>query len=366
MNSAITVLICVDGEQVPAEVHQDPHFEEVAAMVAIEDHGTKVFLAKYCSDGRLRLGVNGGSFDEHPDPHTDEGRKEGCCLRLVANALGLPDGAPWWKQIVAFCNYADTGQPLGSRRERVEARHAYDSYAMLRLRFRDMRLRAKADGREVMDEDQLKIIRTAMEEVRLLVKDQQRFYQAMADIRERGVRTTISGPGGKDVQLVVVDSDKYHINNAARGVFGADVVVQRNTTGHVHIYTKNGVFKHLDDLAQALKIAEQEAREVVVCRDWADLRAEGVGFAGDSWYYVRPNGQFHNGTEHFRDFEPTVLSFDDIVLLIRQALDEDYFAEDDCRPASCRGSACDLYRYGFARCRQVRGIMYEAREAAKA
>ena len=137
MRDVITLEIPVAGETVFVEMHPDPHFEEVAAAVAIEEHGDRAFLVKYCPDGKLRLGVGGGPFDEHPDAMTGEGRKKGCCLTLVAEALDLLKKAPWWRQMVAFCNFAETSKQLvGKKREATEARHPFDLYSLTRLLFR--------------------------------------------------------------------------------------------------------------------------------------------------------------------------------------------------------------------------------------
>lgn len=364
MRDVITYKISVAGEAVSVEMHPDPHFEEIAAMVAIEEHGDHNFLDRHCPDGKLRLGVEGGPFDEHPDASTGEDRKKGCCLTLVAEALDLLRKAPWWRQMVAFCNFAETGKQLIEKKgEATEARHPYDPYSQLRLLFRWRRHLAATNGaaEPFTEENQKRVIAHYMDIVRIHVWDQEIFHEAARLIRERGRRETINGPGGKDLNLVVVEvppegSHNWHINNAARAWFKADVIVQKDATGHVHVFTSNKAGLDLDDLAQVINVAEQETEGDVCHSNWAELRKEGIPFNGGRWFYARPYGQLHNGTEHF-DFEPTLLSLDFIVSLVKMSLDTGFFdprQADDCRKGICRSRGCDLYQYGLQRCRRVR------------
>jgi len=89
MRDVITIEANIDGETIMADMHHDPHAEEIAALVAAEDLGDKAFLAEYCGDGKLRLGTGGGPFDEHSNRETGEGRKKGCCMTLMADVLDL-------------------------------------------------------------------------------------------------------------------------------------------------------------------------------------------------------------------------------------------------------------------------------------
>lgn len=361
MSSTFTVMLNIAGEKMPTDVHPDPHFEEVVAMVLVEEEGTPEFLRKYCPDGKLHLGVDGGSFDEHPDQHSGDKREKGCCVTLLANALNVLKAAPEWKQLIAFCSFKETGQQLGKRRMGVETSHAYDPYSMLRLKFRQMRRRAKAEGRDATEAEQLAIIQSAMEDIRLIMEDQKSFHRAKETINSTGLQETISGPGGKRLKLVAVTSDEEQVNTAARAVFAADIVVQMDTDGHAHIFTRNNAGLDLDDFAQALKLAEQKAEGVVHEKSWELLRQEGIAFPEDRWYYAKEYGQLHNGTEHHTDFAPTMLSLDGIVGLVKKALDTQCFKYDDCQPANCCGKICEMYEDGRRGCRQVRGQMYRNR-----
>lgn len=364
MRDVITVEISVVGETLSVDMHSDPHLEEIAALVAIEECGNHDFLSKYCMAGKLRLGVGGGPFDEHPDAETGESRKKGCCLTLVAEALDLLKKAPWWRQMVAFCNFAETGAQLVSgRREAVEARHPYDLYSMTRTLFRWREFLAGANETEepFTEEKQGEIIKFVKGLVRMFVWDQEVFHAAVRLIRERGFRSTIEGPGGKRLSLVIVEvpeieGHNWHINNAARAWFKADVIVQKDATGHVHVFTSNKAGLNLDDLAQALNVAEQEADGEVRQGNWAELRKEGLPYEEGKWFYARPYGQLHNGTEHF-GYPPTLLTLEVIVGLAKTALDTSLFdpaRADSCRKGICRSQGCDLYRYGLQRCRKVR------------
>lgn len=362
MRDVITCKISVAGEAVFVEMHPDPHFEEIAAVVAIEEHGDHTFLDRYCPDGKLRLGVGGGPFDEHPDAETGESRKKGCCLTLVAEALDLLKKAAWWRQMIAFCNFAETGKQLvDKKREATEARHPFDLYSLARLLFRWRRHLSDNGGGMFTEEAHQKVVDHLKNLVRIFVWDQEVFYAAARLIREGGFRSTIKGPGGKQLVLVIVEvpeteGHNWHINNAARAWFKADVIVQKDATGHVHVFTNNRAGLNLDDLAQMFNIEEQEADGETRESNWQKLRGEGVPYEGGKWFYARPYGQLHNGTEHF-DFEPTLLSLELIVSLVKMSLDTGLFdprQTDDCQKGICRSRGCDLYKHGLQRCRKVR------------
>ncbi len=357
----VTCEISVAAENVPVELHAYPHLEEVAALVAVEEYGDRAFLDKYCPDGRLWLGVGGGPFDEHPDPDTGEGRKKGCCLALVAKALNLVEKAPWWRQMVAFCNFAETGGQMNpGRREAVEARHPYDVYSLTRLLFRWRRHLAEASGGTFTEPEQHRVIEHLKDLVRMFVWDQEVFHRAAQLIRRQGRHETINGPKGKELRLVVVavpaDEDhNWHVSTAARAWFKADVVVQQDPDGHIHVFTNNKANLNLDDLAQAVNIAEQEAQDDVRERDWEKLRGEGVPYREGRWYYAKPYGQLHNGTEHF-EYPVTRLSLETVASLVKMSLDTSFLGQrtkDECQKA-CRGGDCRLHKYGFQRCRRVR------------
>ncbi len=249
--------LTIARETIVGIFHDGLHWEEVVAAVMAEDHGTSEFLKKYCIDNTLSFGVAGGPFDEHPDPNSGEGRKKGCCLTLVAEALGINVWDRVWRRMILFSHFADTGKLLKGERDKAERRHFYDAHSMLTTRFRYLRHLAREDDRQVTNDEQVKELRHAMRSVRALVWDQKMFQLAYQQIRDEAIRETIDGPDGKKLKLVGIESDNHQINNVARGCYEADVVVQVNTTGHTHIYTNNGANLCLDDLAQALDITEQ-------------------------------------------------------------------------------------------------------------
>lgn len=141
--------------------------------------------------------------------------------------------------------------------------------------------------------------------------------------------------------------------------------MQRNSTGHTHIFTANGAKLCPDDLAQALNIDEQLAGAVME-DGWKVLRSGGFAYEGGRWYYARGVRQLHNGTESHSGVEPTLLSLDE---LVKFALDADHFAcnkAESCRSGVCRKEGCTLYKYGLLRCRTIRFEMRKQEEAASA
>jgi hypothetical protein len=273
----------------------------------------------------------------------------------------LQERAPEWAQLIKFCNFKEKARFGGASDRRpsaVESSHPYDPYSTLRAKFRRMRSRAEEEGEGPTEEEQMKIIKAAMDDVRTLVWDHKQFIRAVEVIKEKGRKEEVGRSEGRILNLVVVESDEHHTNTAARAYFKADVVIQMNTSGHVHIFTRNGAVSNLDDLAQALKIEEQRVSEVVYVADWKRLRNEGRAFDGDLWYYARRYGQLHNGTEHHSDFSPTQLSLEVIVALVKETLDVGHFEYTDCSSGNCHGDTCPMYYLGCQRCRRVRWKMH--------
>ena len=361
-----SMLLNIGGEPVRVYMHDDPHFEEIAAAVALVDHGAAQFLNKYCRMGELNLGAFGGPFDEHPDRLTGQQRKNGCCLTLVAEALGL-EQFPWWRELIAFCHFADMGQRIdGQRHWAVEVRHPYDPYNLLKLRYRKLRDEARRAKIDLSDEALLQIFNGAMEDVRLLLWKQKMYFLAVDEIKAYGRCEDINGSNGKQLKLVAITSDNWQINVAARSWFHADVVVQRDGAERVHVFTNQKADISLSDLAQMLNLAEQEAEGFVHMTNWKTLRAEGAIEDG-KWFYLFQFGQIHNGTESYPDTPATLLSNDQILGLVKIALDKSYFNPEQssqCRRGVCNSRGvcdCPLHKYGLQRCRTIRFDMYASR-----
>jgi len=239
---------------------------------------------------------------------------------------------------------------------------------MLKLRYR--KLRDDARGNKVEpDEGALeRILNGAMEDVRLLLWKQKMFFAAVDEIRSQRRHEVISGSGSAKLNLEVVHSDNWQVAVAARAVFHADVVMQRNTTGHVHVFTNQRAGVDLNDLAQMLNLAEQETEGTVRVTDWKKLRAEGAIDDTGKWFYLPQFGQIHNGTESYPDTPATLLSDGQILELMRVALDKSYFDPEragQCQQGFCSSMGvhnCPLHRYGLQRCLQIRYGMRVSQE----
>jgi|GEM_PF-2935844 hypothetical protein len=367
MSTSMTIWIYIDGESVQVIIHPYPHLDEIIALLILECHGTTALLNKYCPDSILRLGVEGGPFDEHPDQHSGAGRKKGCCATLVADALDLHNVAPWWDNLLKFCEFRDTGDLSNPKKpSAVERAHPYDLYRLVNSSFRDLMFMANQESRDPTDEEQLAVINDCKVLVHRALSDDASFYRATKDIREKSSQQMIPGPEGKMLKLVVVESNEWTVEKAARFNFSADITVQRNTSGHVHIFTRTSKHINLNDLAQALKIAEQNAEGDIRENDWNLLRGEGVFDDEDKWYRSKKqHGQIHNGTERHNEYKPTLLSLHAIVGLIKLSLDTQLFQYDSCQQGKCLGKhkCSGMYHFGFQRCRAIRyKEMHEAKE----
>ena len=161
---------------------------------------------------------------------------------------------------------------------------------MLSNRFCRLRELAKAENRLVTDDEQEAVVRAAMDDVRVLVYDQAMFQYAYRHISSEVQVEEINGSEGARLKLAAVELDNFQINKVARSCFHADIVVQRNSIGHTHIFTVNDAKLCLDDLAQALNVAERTLAGDELEINWADLRAGGFGYDGGKWHYSLETG----------------------------------------------------------------------------
>lgn len=346
------------------ESHPYPHFDDAIAMFAIQKEATDEFFERYGT--HIPLGVGGGPFDEHPEGDLlRKGRHS--AATLVAEALGI-DRSPVWRRLINFAHFADTGVYRSDRHPRMEeSGHPFDANNMLKARWRRLREAKKQDGTMVSQEHGLRITCELFEWLDDFLWDEQKMEEARQEIAKKGKRLDITGPGGATLKLVLIHSDNPKINVAARCYFSADLVVQRESTDHVHIFVQQGKTSVcLDDLAQMVRLKEQYLSREVICNRWGVLRLEGT-LPGERWYYFRPSSnrsiqQLHNGTEQYPDTPPTLIGDDRLLEYISVAMDTDYYHPDfadGCRKGECAGSRCPLYQWGLQRCRRVRGLKYQ-------
>lgn len=340
-------------------VHERPHLDEIAAIWSLRRFGREQFpgvdkadivfwrtggetpeaLADVCqSEGILAIGTGWGPFDEHPSP-TQAGRSGECAATLVAKALGVDDD-PTLEPILRFVLNSDT---KGSS-------NPFDLAALVKTMH------------EQYSDDPMGVMAWAMQALEAKYLEQQQFLVDTAnEFHEKARVDRVAGPRGQ-ITMVVVCSDNEKMNKFARSSHGAraDIVIQQWPTGNVQIFVNKRARLTLYDVAQMIRLAEQEKKGKVVTSDWKQLAAEGKVEGAEEWYFHVGLMALMNGSLTAKGVPPTHLSLEEIRIMVKIGVDPSAFEParaSDCQRGKCTASSsnpCPWHKWGLHRCREIR------------
>lgn len=349
--------------------HSQPHIDEIAAIwllrkfgendfpgistakVIFWDIGDKVLdgrsPAEYESEGALLVGVGGGRFDEHPIANS--GRKQGeCAATLVAKALRI-EGEPSLEKILKFIATSDL-KGVG---------HPFDLGYIVKLLHQQY------------PNDPEKVIEWAMMGLEAKYQEQLRFWSSTRQEFERIAEVEeIVGPGGRVLKMASFVSDNEQMNKFARSIHGgqAAIIIQQQSSGNVQIYTNRHFRLTLYDIAQMIRLAEQQAKGKVTTREWKKLAAEGKVEGVEEWFFHHAGQMLLNGSLTAKDVPPTRLSLEQIKEIVRIGINPHSFEPTRasyCKRGICRSTnkdPCPWYIWGLHRCRLIRFKMRKEKQ----
>ncbi len=372
--------------------HNHPHFDEICALWLAKRFGSDMFIGienapLWCTDnnaeivqtkGVLALGVGGGSFDEHPKPHSGRKTNE-CTTTLMAGFLDLDTEDENLAKIINFARNADLRASGGilDLPQVIKALHARgkDLEEIIAWTFRG--LDAKLDDPNESGNLSLEYISMLIGELNskddrevaygwfkfgmdAVIEDQNDFFtETHREFHNNAEPERIQGPNGRELVLVTIQSDNSQIAKIARSKkhgIDADIVIQRTSSGNVSIFTnqKHGLVR-LDVVARMLNFEEQKLSGKITITNWDILSSEGMIENGRWFYHLQ--GQFLlNGT---RDayVEPTAIPLERIVEIVKIAMDPINEMRKYCDTKHCTSQPkhpCTLYAYGLGSCRKAR------------
>ena len=347
--------------------HEKPHLDEIAAIWLLRKFGEKRFPGistagvaywdsggtpdgraadAYEKEGILPVGVGGGSLDEHPAEGRE--RREGeCAATLTADLLGIRDD-PVLEKILKFVLMSDT----------KGAGNSFDLAYLVKAFHRQY----PEDSKRVMEWVLLALEVKYNEQVEFLSSAREEFQKA--EVEE------VPGPNGQTLKMATVRSDSELVGKFARSERGcrAAVVIQRLSRGNTQIYTNKLFRVLLYDVAQMIRLAEQEAKGEVVTTDWRLLASEGKVKGAEEWYFHSAGQFLLNGSLTTRNVPPTRLSLESIQEIVRIGVNPNAFEPkraEDCTHGICtstRNNPCPWYAWGLHRCRKIRYEMLHAHE----
>lgn len=187
---------------------------------------------------------------------------------------------------------------------------------------------------------------------------QQQFNAAAADFALAQIEKVV-GPHGRELTLVVMKTDNPAASRYARSQ-RAGVIIQQTSAGNVQIYIYKPSGVSLEDAARMLRVVEQRrSGRYITCR-FDELGQEGAVAGAEQWFYHREGEMLLNGSLAHPDVPPTQIPLDEIVKIVKLAINPDAYHPDfelACKQRICAHSPenpCPVRACGWDRCQQVR------------
>ena len=310
-----------------------PHPDNIAALWLLQEFGTELFpgirevafdfwnqvppgktAEQWEAEGYLLIDIGGGRFDHHHDGHQMDTTT--CATTLVARYLGV-DQRPELKKLLEFV-----------RRDDLEGRGIVSKDVIDRafgLSAIVMNLNRDYPGNpEFVIDSVMRIFHAHYnEEYRRKVVMPKEWEELKRE--GRAVQFDIDTPSGP-LRVVMMESDSKTMVGFVRAVkdIMADVVVQRQSTGHTNIVTRQtqGAPKlDLRPLLAAIRRAEAQKKGMDVSRltaaDWEKpRRLEGI----DEWYFDIAANTIQNGGAATANISPTQLGMEEIQHMLTDIL----------------------------------------------
>lgn len=263
-------------------------------------------------DGVLMIDIGGGRFDHHHEEHSND--KTTCATTLVARFLGV-DQQPELKKLLEYVRRDDLeGKGILSK-DPID--RAFGLSAVIMNLNRDY-----PDHPEYVVDVVTRIFAAHYHEEYRRKVLMPREWEAL---QQNGLASqfTVQTPA-RPLKVVMVQSDEKALVGYLRavGAVQADVVVQRLTTGHVNVVTRQ-VEPHLNlrQAVAAIRRAEAAKKGVDISGLSAEQlekprRLEGV----EEWYYDTAAETIQNGGAAAAEFGPTRLTGDEIRQILEQTL----------------------------------------------
>ena len=150
----------------------------------------------------------------------------------------------------------------------------------------------------------------ALGELKVFTKKQRMYFSAKNEFHEgfRDKKTEIIHCC--DIKIAIINSDNRFISNVAFSADGYsnDLVIVRNTNGHVAIQTKKGLTLDLSRIVCKLRKSEIKAKGFEINGiDYKMLFQEGFVEICPEWFYFKETESIFNGSDIYININPTKL-----------------------------------------------------------
>ncbi len=192
-------------------------------------------------EGIIYVDCGRGRFDHHPAAEYPED----CAATLIAKYLEIDDNQTLETILRFVVNNDLKGQS-----------HPFDLAYTIKL----------MHGHHTSEPE--RIINWAIEALETKYHEQLLFFSSTREEYERKAEIDeVTITNGRLLKVVTVVSDNENLSKYAR-FLGADVVIQKQSSGNVQIFTNQKHGLTLYDVAQMLRLEEAKAKSVTITKNW--------------------------------------------------------------------------------------------------
>lgn len=334
--------------------HYGPHLDEIAAIWLLRKFGTEEFTGvetaeikywdktdikqtpeDYEAQGTILLGIGRGKFDEHPDVKKER-KEDECCATLVAKHLGI-DEEPALKEILEFVKKSDLKMVTDPFNPSVVIKDFH---------------REHPDNPEKAIEWAIVMLEVKYRKQKRFLVETKKEFDEKAQIEDVEINE-------KTLKLVTIVSDDSQISSLARSKSGCEaaVIIQKSSRGNVQIFPNRKYGISFYDVAQMIRLEEQEVKRQMITTDWEELAKEGKVEGAEEWFFHKEGQFLLNGSSTAPNIPPTQISLERIIELVKIGVNRNQFHKS-CDFKRCK--SCPWYSWGLHRCRKLRFRQYNS------
>lgn len=261
------------------------------------------------AEGYLFLDIGKGMFDHHA-ANAKLGKRVECMTTLVAKYLNV-ENHPALRKIIAWTRRSDLEGKGTISSDPLDKTFSLENLLMLL-------------NREYNTQSE-RVLRIALELIAVHIRSEFRKAVEMPAEwdrmeREGKILSFVAIQGSADLEGVAVESDNLAFPSFIRTVKKKDIVIQRRSTGHASIITKQIRSIDLRPAAAGLRVAEAKKKGIPAPTSMEDLQKPGRLVGLEEWYYDDAANTLQNGGAYTQGTTPTRLSNAEIAAILQEAL----------------------------------------------
>ena len=282
-----------------------PHLDPIAAYWVLLNYDTDKFpgikkaklavwkasrspekqtLERWGKEGIISFDIEGGTFDHH-------GTKT-CGTLVVAEKLGVKDNP----ELQSLLRYVQE-----------------DDMAGLHNNFGDLAgtikcLYKKGDQTEDIIKFALKVIDALQCKEKSWLIDTKKEFETKAKIFK--IKRS-----KKKIKLAVIKSDDLDVANYSKQKEGCAIVIQKNSKGHVFIFTNAFHRLNIKDIVAVIRLKEMDLAGKKI-RNLSELKKPGKTIDVQSWFYHEALNAMMNGSAALTDTPATGIPLEEIVGIV--------------------------------------------------